>query len=185
MKNNKVFLIATFLLGSFFISSCKAPSSTQEPSDESSTQVTTSEQKPTSESISEKATSEKESSEEATSVESTNNLPGTTTVPTAGYALVINGTNYVELTKNDAYSRDGEEWYALGVTLNAGDVVTMYDGTNSVGWAIKVPDSYSIGYDSGAWTGGDNGITCNIAGTYDVYCKLIYENDNIYFGPTA
>ena len=34
-------------------------------------------------------------------------------------------------------------------------------------------------------TGGANGITCNQSGTYDVYCKMIYQRDNIYFGPAA
>ena len=182
MKKNKVFLVTSLLVGLLMVSSCslrRAPSSSGEPSEETPTSEATSKEEPSEE------PSEGPSSEVEPSVESTNNLPGTTVAPTSGYALVVNCTNYVELTKNDAYVGDGEEWYALGVTLNAGDVVTMYDGTNSAGWAIKVPDTYSVGYDTGAWTGGDNGITCNVAGTYDVYCKLIFENDNIYFGPAA
>lgn len=101
--------------------------------------------------------------------------------PTTGYALVINGTTYVPLTHNPNYTGDGEEWFAKGVTINAGDVVTMYNGDAGEGWVIQTPDSWS----TGSWTGGPNGITCNQSGTFDVYCKMIYQNDNIYFGAAA
>ena len=63
----------------------------------------------------------------------------------------------------------------------AGDVVTMYNGDAGEGWVIQTPDSWS----TGSWTGGANGITCNQSGTFDVYCKMIYQRDNIYFGAAA
>ena len=108
----------------------------------------------------------------------TSGTGGSTEIPTSGYALVINGNSYVALTKNNAYNGKGEEWYATGVQINAGDVVTMYNATAGEHFVIKTPDNWS----AGSWTGGNNGITCNESGVYNIYCKLIYQNDNIYFG---
>lgn len=127
-------------------------------------------------------TSENESNDsEISSEEEVSTLPGSTEAPTEGYALVINGTNYVTLTHNPEYKGEGEEWCVKGLQLEEGYLLTMYDGTNSLGWAVKIIDSFS----TGTWTGGDDGITCGTSGTYDVYCKLIPEKDTIYFGPAA
>ena len=76
---------------------------------------------------------------------------------------------------------EGDVLFVEKLEANAGDVVTMYNGDAGEGWVIQTPDSYS----SGSWTGGANGITCNQSGIYDVYCKMIYQRDNIYFGPAA
>lgn len=124
-----------------------------------------------------------ETSEPDSSEGIVNQLPGTTDAPTEGYAIVINGTNYVALTHNPNYMGDGQEWYVLGLTLEEGYELSMYDGTNATGWIIKTPDPYS----SGSWTAGTEttGIICGTSGTYDVYCKMIYQNDNIYFGKAA
>ena len=113
----------------------------------------------------------------------TNALPGSTDAPTEGYAIVINGTNYVSLTHNTEYKGDGQEWYVKGLQLEEGYELTMYNGSSSEGWIIKTPDPYS----SGSWTAGTDstGIICNESDTYDVYCKMIYQNDNIYFGPAG
>ena len=103
-------------------------------------------------------------------------------VPTTGFHLVINGTTYVALTSNGAaLDPTFTEYYAMGVVFNEGDVVTLFDADAEGGgayWAIQTPDTYS----SGSWTGTPDGIICNSAGTFDVYVKMKYAEDQIYFG---
>jgi hypothetical protein len=104
---------------------------------------------------------------------------GDQTIPTTGYHLVINGTTYIALTSNGAaLDPSFTEYYALAVTFNVGDVVTLYDADAKASWAIQTPDSYS----DGSWTGGAKGITCNEAGSFDVYVKMKFQADQIYFG---
>ena len=100
-------------------------------------------------------------------------------VPTTGYHLVINGTVYVALTKNDsAMDPSFTEYYALGVEFAVGDIVTLYNADQGESWVIQTPDSYS----SGVWTGSASGIECGEAGVYNVYVKMKYQADQIYFG---
>lgn len=105
-------------------------------------------------------------------------------VPTSGYHLVVNGVTYIPLVQNGApMDSSFTEYFADNATFETGDVITLYnaDANNGAGegWAIQNPDSFS----SGSWTGGTEGITCNTAGTYDVYVKMKYGEDTIYFGP--
>lgn len=101
-------------------------------------------------------------------------------IPLSGFHLVINGTTYVALTSNGAAQDPSfTEYYAMGVVFNVGDIVTLYNADTGDSWAIQTPDQYS----AGSWTGSASGITCNTAGTYDVYVKMKFNEDQIYFGP--
>nr|MCR4879779.1 hypothetical protein [Bacilli bacterium] len=91
-----------------------------------------------------------------------------------GYGYVINGGEPGQLTKNPSASN---EYMATGVAFEAGDVLTFYDYSTSVGWAITNLDSYSVGFSST-----EEGLLCNEKGTYDLYLKMIYGGDQIYIG---
>ena len=100
------------------------------------------------------------------------------------YNLVVNGSVYYGLEhKGDAWV-DGvkhDEYYATGITLNAGDVVTLYDTENDAHWAITNVNPWS----SGNPVGSSTGISIGVAGDYDIYVQFLFENDKIYFGPAG
>lgn len=102
-------------------------------------------------------------------------------IPETGFHLVINGTTYVVLNQHGEVEYDGikyTEFEALGVSFETGDLITLYNADAQESWAIQTPDQYS----SGSWSGGSEGITCNQGGIFNVYVKMSYGNDNIYFG---
>jgi hypothetical protein len=107
---------------------------------------------------------------------------GDMVIPTSGFCLVINGNKYIQLQKNTTYTGSGEEWSVMGVVLKTGDVLTMYNANVSEHFFIKKVDTYSEGYNKNYWTVSTTGVTCNTDGTFNIYCKLIPNNDNIYFG---
>lgn len=103
-------------------------------------------------------------------------------LPASQYYLVITGstgTKQYPLTENGAaLDPSFTEYYALGVEILAGDMVTLYNSEAGESWAIQKPDSYS----SGVWTGSADGILCGETGVYNVYVKMKYQEDQIYFG---
>ena len=104
-------------------------------------------------------------------------------IPVTGFHVVVNGVNgekYYALTKNNnALDPSFDEYYSLGVTIESGDIITLFNADTGDRWAIQTPDGAS----SGSWTGGANGITCGTSGTYDIYVKMKWAEDQIYFGP--
>ena len=101
-------------------------------------------------------------------------------IPTTGtYYLVVNGDTYYELTKNGSpLDPSFEEYQVLELKLEVGDDLSFYNVSDNASWVITKIDSYS----NGNWSVESNGILCNEAGTFDVYLKLQFENDQIYFG---
>ena len=105
--------------------------------------------------------------------------PYDTEIPATGYHLVINGMYYVPLEENGtALDPSFVEYYALGVEFEEGDIITLYNADAGESWAIETPDSYS----SGVWVGSPDGIECGESGTFDVYVKMKFQADQIYFG---
>ena len=103
--------------------------------------------------------------------------------PTAGYALLITTANgdtyYYPLTPGEEFEGFSQQ-VGLGLEINEGDNIKLYDGTNSASWAEDNLNPYSI---AGCFTASTDGITCNTSGTYDVYAKFKWEADEIYIGP--
>ena len=100
------------------------------------------------------------------------------------YNLVINGSVYYGLTYKGKQNVDGvdhEEYYATGITLNAGDIVTLYDTESDAHWAVTQVNPYS----SGNCIANSGGITVGDTGDYDIYVQFAWENDKIYFGPAG
>ena len=96
------------------------------------------------------------------------------------YQLVINDSTYIDLVYVGPWSYDASfvEYKALGVDLFAGDVITLYDTLYDAKWVLTKIDSYS----AGGMTANSSGIIVGEDGKYDIYIKMKYEQDNIYFG---
>ena len=96
------------------------------------------------------------------------------------YQLIINDSIYVDLEFIGPWSYDNTfvEYKALGVELSAGDIITLYDVSYDAGWVLTKIDPYS----AGKMTASDAGIVVGEDGKYDIYVKMKYEQDNIYFG---
>lgn len=105
--------------------------------------------------------------------------------PTAGYALLITTANgdtyYYPLTPGEEFEGFSQH-VGLGLEINEGDNIKLYDGTNSASWAEDNLNPYSI---AGCFTASADGITCNTSGTYDVYAKFKWEADEVYIGPAG
>lgn len=112
-------------------------------------------------------------------------------------ALLAHADFYVEVTRGGKQSYfAAEETGAVDfqgrtqllaecVALQAGDVLKCYDAENKVSWAITSND---VGDTWGApgFTAGAAGLACSVAGSYDIYIKMKYEDDCWYIeGPKS
>ena len=111
------------------------------------------------------------------------NNNGNTTAPTSGYALLVTPGNggtqyYIPLTQVDEF--DGfQQHMADNVVFSSGDTFVLYDCTNAVSWVEDTLSPYGQ-YQNFSAT--QNGIVCNVPGTYDIYVKFKFEQDEIYIG---
>ena len=105
-------------------------------------------------------------------------------VPTAeGYYVVVAGVTYVPLTGGQPWSYDPTfvEYSALGVHVEQGQAVSFYHVDakgEGASWNSMKIDSAS----KGNWVQGESGIVCGETNDYDMYVKMKYQADNIYFG---
>ena len=110
---------------------------------------------------------------------------GSTEAPTEGYALLVTPGNggsqyYVALqhiTEQDGQGRD--QYFGDNIRFAAGDSFMMYNCTKKEAWAEKALESYG---QYANFTVTDNGIVCNVSGTYDIYAKFKWEDNTIYIG---
>ena len=93
-----------------------------------------------------------------------------------GFFLSVNGIPTAQLVKNDQYVGEGEEYMALGVSLNANDVIALYDGSTDASWMPPLEQGGS----SECFTLDKGKTVCLATATYDFYIKLIYQNDTVY-----
>ncbi|MDY6426735.1 MAG: alpha-amylase family glycosyl hydrolase [Bacteroidales bacterium] len=103
--------------------------------------------------------------------------------PTTGFSILVNGVNYpaTAVGEPDAQGRDQ---YMASAYVEAGQTVSCYDNANAVEWTICTLDPYGS-YQSFTMsgTGSSCKLTCNVAGCYDFYIKLAFNDDVIYIGP--
>lgn len=94
------------------------------------------------------------------------------------YFVRINGTtDYPAAAMSEADIQGRTQYKAACVALQAGDVLTCYDQGSTTAWTIAALDPYGA-YTS--FTASATGLTCNTAGTYDIYIKMQYGNDMWY-----
>lgn len=104
--------------------------------------------------------------------------------PTSGYALMVTTADdhvyYYPLTPVDQFE-GFDQHMGDNVIFNKGDKIQLYDCTNSVGW---VEDNLNAASIAGFSANATDGIVCSASGTYDVYAKFKYQQDEIYIGPS-
>ena len=98
----------------------------------------------------------------------------------APYGLLINGTTQIEATSFSETDHQGrEQFLASCVALNQGDKVQLYDFASTAAWMCAI-DPYG---EYQKFTKNTDHLICNVAGSYDFYIKLKYEDDMLYIGP--
>lgn len=104
------------------------------------------------------------------------------------YVEVNRGTTplYFLATETGAVDFQGRTQYkAECIALQAGDVIKCYDGENQVSWAINAIDQGET-WGAPGFTATASGLNCTIAGNYDIYIKLMFEDDVWYVeGPKS
>ena len=94
------------------------------------------------------------------------------------YFVRVNGTkDYAAVAMDEADMQGRTQYKTACIALQAGDVLTCYDQGNSYAWAIAALDPYGA---CAQFTASPTGLTCNTAGTYDIYIKIQYGNDMWY-----
>ena len=103
---------------------------------------------------------------------------------TTGFGILVNDTPVAATYKGT--NMDGkEEYLATSVSINAGDVFSLYDYSNGATWAVS-PNGWSFGDNGGGtiWktymTMGATAYTALKSFTADFYIQLQYQNDTLY-----
>ena len=101
-------------------------------------------------------------------------------IPTTGFSIQVNGSALYAFTDEGAWDQDPtfNQLSLKGVALKAGDTFVFYNNENGATWANVLVDEYSVDGING--TGEVFEVTLD--GCYDIYLKLKYEADNVYFG---
>lgn len=98
----------------------------------------------------------------------------------ADFYVLVNGTDYYladETGQVDFQNRT--QYMAACVPLHAGDVIKCYDTSSKTAWAINALDPYG---EHAKFTCSASGLTCNTAGSYDIYIKMKMNDDIWYVG---
>ena len=90
----------------------------------------------------------------------------------------INGTKDVAAVNTGVKDfQERVQYAASNVILAKGDKLTCYDGGSGTAWNIGVIDPYGA---YANFTTGSDALTCNVAGTYNVYIKMKMNDDMWY-----
>ena len=98
------------------------------------------------------------------------------------YGIAVNGQMYYAGTQNpNPLDPTFQEYMVLGLSVQAGDNLQLWDpsGNNGsgAGWAVNLDGAST----TNIRRDGDHYV-CDVAGCYDFYIKLKYENDQLYIG---
>lgn len=99
-----------------------------------------------------------------------------TTAPTDGYAIQINGTNYVVGEHLSDKDYQGRDQYKVVATLAAGDYFKAYNGSTGVAFHMTL----EVGGASASFSDDNEKITCTADGTYTLYLKFKMSDDLVY-----
>ena len=98
--------------------------------------------------------------------------------PKTGYALLVNGTDTIDLEHADPFE-EYDQWFTDAAELHAGDVVKVYNYDTQAAWAIGILNPASSSYVSNS----ENGLVFSKDSIYTIYLKLKYELDEVYVAP--
>ncbi|MBQ7530482.1 MAG: leucine-rich repeat protein, partial [Paludibacteraceae bacterium] len=102
---------------------------------------------------------------------------GTTTL--TGYGILINSDRVVT-TEEAGTDTNGRQQYLAHAQLNAYDTIRIIDLTNNnATWMVELDAASVSGFEGSASLGY---LVCTVAGCYDCYIKLKYEDDQLYIG---
>lgn len=97
------------------------------------------------------------------------------------YGILVNGYRYFTGTRNEHPISDYfTEYMCLGVPLNVGDKVKLYDQTYGASWVVPLDQA-----STSALTLSGSEYNCSTAGCYDFYIKLHYNEDQLYVGAAS
>lgn len=98
----------------------------------------------------------------------------------------VNGKDDYLATKEGTKDFQGRDQYlATCIPLKSGDIITCFDKGNNAEWAIaKIDEGETWG--AKGFTASATGVTCSVAGNYDIRIKLKMNDDVWYFeGPKS
>ena len=89
------------------------------------------------------------------------------------FGILLNG-DFMQAVRNEAAAN---EYMLIGVELAENDKFTLYDNCNQAAWTVALDDASVAGI-----VLENDEYVVNAAGTYDLYIKLIQDNDQLYIG---
>lgn len=99
-----------------------------------------------------------------------------------GYYVCVNGTDFYVATPQGEKDMQGRDQYMASVPLKAGDKFKCYNGTTGDAWSIVALEPYGEYANFTAAATYADDMVCNVDGCYDLYIKLMYEDDTMYIG---
>lgn len=104
-------------------------------------------------------------------------------IPSEGYGLLINGSNKIAATHSEELGPQGEDqYYLLNYTFAVGDTIKLYNYSSHASWIVNI-DEASFGGNTSGYISTEDGTWVVTRGfVADVYIKIQYENDSVYFG---
>lgn len=100
------------------------------------------------------------------------------------FYVLVNGKDYYLASPTGTADFQGRTQYAATcVPLKANDVLMCCDKGNNATWAITAIDQGDT-WGAPGFTATANGLTCSIAGNYNIYIKLAFEDD-VWYVETA
>lgn len=100
------------------------------------------------------------------------------------YSVVVNDTLFYNASPTGQADFQGRDQFAaFCVPLRSGDVLKCYNRTTSVLWVINAIDEGDT-WGAPGFSATANGLTCSIAGNYNIYIKLKFEDD-VWYVETA
>ena len=95
-----------------------------------------------------------------------------------GYGILVNGKMYYQGEAMGEKDYQGRDQFKASVSLAQGDKWCIYDATNKAEFVIFMEEGE--GSAKGNFTEGATEATCNVAGCYDFYIKLKWEDNSLW-----
>jgi hypothetical protein len=99
-----------------------------------------------------------------------------------GYYIRVNGNEYYKANALGTTDMQGREQFMASVPLKTGDKFQCYDGASGAAWSIVTLEPYGAYANFTAAATYSDEMVCNVDGCYDLYIKLMYEDDTMYIG---
>ena len=96
----------------------------------------------------------------------------------AGFGVLVNNKMYYEGAALSEKDYQGRDQFKASVSLNAGDIWCIYDDVNKAKFTIAIEAGEGSAKDS--FAEGAESATCNVAGCYDFYIKLKWEDNSLW-----